>query len=212
MIVRPMTATGAAPTHTRAQQAIDTRARLVRAAARLFAERGYAGTSVAAIGAEAGVSRGLVNFHFGTKENLLSAVITDLVSDWERNMFPADATAATPLEAVRVLFDAHRRFVVQERDRARLLFRLQAEALNPELGLSAFVELHDRWLTLTSAWWHAAVASGEVDPTLDHNAVATFVIGGLRGIALEWLMAPESVDVDAAYEQLWRAFERSVRA
>jgi hypothetical protein len=56
------------------------------------------------------------------------------------------------------------------------------------------------------------VASGEVDPTLDHNAVATFVIGGLRGIALEWLMAPESVDVDAAYEQLWRAFERSIRA
>jgi AcrR family transcriptional regulator len=152
-----------------------------------------------------------VNFHFGTKENLLSAVISDLVSDWEKNMFPADATPATPIEAVRILFDAHRRFVVHERDRARLLFRLQAEALNPELGLSAFVELHDRWLTLTSAWWRAAVASGEVDPTLDHNAVATFVIGGLRGIALEWLMAPESVNVDAAYEQLWRAFERSIR-
>jgi len=201
----------AAPTTlTRAQQSTETRARLIRAAAQLFSERGYAATSVAAIGAQAGASRGLVNFHFGTKENLLWAVIDDVVGDWERTMFPPDAAADSPLQAVRRVFDAHRRFVVSEPERARLLFRLQAEALNPELGLDAFTNLHERWLELTRAWWHAAVDSGTVDPSLDHNAVATFTIGALRGIAQEWLLAPDAVDIEAAYEQLWRAFERSV--
>jgi AcrR family transcriptional regulator len=202
---------GSGPPRSRAQQASDTRARLIRAAAHLFAEHGYAATSVAAIGAEAGASRGLVNFHFGTKEKLLAAVIDDVVADWERSMFPPGADPSTPLEAIRLLFDAHRRFVVEQPDRVRLLFRLQAEVLNPKLGLDAFARLHDRWLELTRLWWQTAIATGQFDASLNHNAVATFTIGALRGIALEWLLAPDSVDIDAAYEHLWRAFERSTQ-
>jgi hypothetical protein len=95
--------------------------------------------------------------------------------------------------------------------RPRLLFRLQAEELNPTLGLDDFAKLHERWLARTRPWWDAALAAGELDPTLEHNAVATVIIGALRGIALEWLLAPDLVDVDAAYAQLERTRDRSHR-
>ena len=71
--------------------------------------------------------------------------------------------------------------------------------------MRAFADLHGRWLERTKAWWERARADGQIDPRLEHNAVATFTIGALRGVALEWLLAPESVDVAAAYAYLLRS-------
>jgi AcrR family transcriptional regulator len=188
----------------RSEQAAATRDRLLGAAMRLFARNGYAASSVAAIGEEAGVSRGLVNFHFATKENLLRAVIERLVAELEREMFPSDPPD-DPLAALAVLVQAHERYMTEQPERARLLFRLQAEALNPALGVHAFADLHQRWLERTRPWWERAREDRQIDPRLEHNAVATFTIGALRGIALEWLLAPESVDVAAAYAHLLRS-------
>ncbi len=194
----------------RAQQATETRQRLIDAAARLFAAHGYTATTVAAIGEAAGVSRGLVNFHFTTKEKLLHAVIDELVAELEARMFPPDAASVPPMEALAILIDAHRRFVTGQPERARLLFRLQAEELNPTLVLDAFAKLHQRWLDRTRPWWDVALSSGELDAGLDHNAVATVIIGALRGIALEWLLAPDAVDIDQAYAQLDVVLQRGL--
>jgi AcrR family transcriptional regulator len=52
-----------------------TREAILEAARRLFAERGYDGASLRAIGAEAGVDAALVVHFFGTKANLLTASV-----------------------------------------------------------------------------------------------------------------------------------------
>jgi AcrR family transcriptional regulator len=52
----------------------DTRERLITAAGRLFAERGFAGVSVRAIAAAAGVNWSLVGYHFRGKHGLLAEV------------------------------------------------------------------------------------------------------------------------------------------
>jgi hypothetical protein len=49
-----------------------------------------------------------------------------------------------------------------------------------------------------------------LDRSLDHNAIATVVIGALRGIALEWLLAPDAVDIDSAYAQLGLVLQRGL--
>lgn len=52
-----------------------TKDKLMDAAEKLFALRGYHGTSVRAITGAAGVDLALVNYHFGNKKHLLAAVI-----------------------------------------------------------------------------------------------------------------------------------------
>lgn len=52
------------------RQSGPTRARILEAACRLFAERGYRGTTVALICRTARVNIAAVNYHFGGKENL----------------------------------------------------------------------------------------------------------------------------------------------
>jgi AcrR family transcriptional regulator len=52
-----------------------TKDKLMDAAEKLFARRGFHGVSLREITAEAGVKLALVNYHFGTKKNLLAQVI-----------------------------------------------------------------------------------------------------------------------------------------
>src|SRR5271154_5248474 len=52
-----------------------TRERIMKAAGRLFAERGYDGTSVRAIVAKARVNQAAINYHFGGKDGLYREVL-----------------------------------------------------------------------------------------------------------------------------------------
>ena len=56
-----------------------TRERIVRAAEVLFAREGYAATSLRHITSEAGVNLAAVNYHFGSKENLLGEILDRVV-------------------------------------------------------------------------------------------------------------------------------------
>jgi len=57
----------------------ETRERIVRAAEVLFAREGYAATSLRHITSEAGVNLAAVNYHFGSKENLLGEILDRVV-------------------------------------------------------------------------------------------------------------------------------------
>src|ERR1035438_2335748 len=53
----------------------DTKDKILNAAERLIGEQGYAATSLRQIIAEAGVNLAAVHYHFGSKEDLLNAVV-----------------------------------------------------------------------------------------------------------------------------------------
>ena len=69
-----------------------TRALVIDAAERLFAERGFAATSMRDISAASGVSHPLIHHHFGSKEELYAAVKRRMVEGYARR-FPAAARA-----------------------------------------------------------------------------------------------------------------------
>ncbi|UCE71126.1 MAG: helix-turn-helix transcriptional regulator, partial [Nitrospiraceae bacterium] len=53
----------------------DTKDSILNAAECLFAEKGYSGTSLRALTGKAKVNLAAVNYHFGSKQALLEAVI-----------------------------------------------------------------------------------------------------------------------------------------
>ncbi len=58
----------------------ETRARILKAGLRLFALHGYHGTGIRSLAAEAGANVAAVNYHFGSKQGLLDAVVDDLIT------------------------------------------------------------------------------------------------------------------------------------
>jgi AcrR family transcriptional regulator len=60
---------------TKAEQREQTRSEIVRIATRRFAESGYAGVALEDLVAEAGLTRGALYHHFGSKKGLFQAVV-----------------------------------------------------------------------------------------------------------------------------------------
>lgn len=58
-----------------AASTIDTKEQILIVAERLFAERGFAGTTLRNVVSEAGVNLAAVHYHFGSKEELFRAVV-----------------------------------------------------------------------------------------------------------------------------------------
>src|ERR1700731_121655 len=63
-----MSATATRPSRT-------TRAKIIKAASRAFAQHGYEGASIRTIVGEADVNQAAINYHFGSKEGLYRAVL-----------------------------------------------------------------------------------------------------------------------------------------
>lgn len=108
------------PKLTRRQlQAAATRRDIVEAARKLFAARGYAATSIAAIAEQAGVAVQTVYKVFGTKDAILVALLDAFEAEAQRLGEKLDFAAAdTPAEQVRrvaafhrALFDAGREII-----------------------------------------------------------------------------------------------------
>lgn len=74
---------------TRTRNPEGTRKAVIDAAQRLFAEKGFAGTSLRDIAHESGVSQPLIQHHFGSKDQLYSAVIHRSIQDFV-GRFPED--------------------------------------------------------------------------------------------------------------------------
>jgi AcrR family transcriptional regulator len=61
----------------RSARKAETRTRLLEAAARVYARRGFGGATLDEVAAEAGFTKGAVYAHFGSKENLLLALMEE---------------------------------------------------------------------------------------------------------------------------------------
>jgi AcrR family transcriptional regulator len=80
------------PTPTKkAEQSEATRRRLLKVARRLFASRGYAGTSIEEIARRARVTKGALYHHFDSKQEVFRAVYEDLQRDFARQIVEAAA-------------------------------------------------------------------------------------------------------------------------
>src|SRR3954464_13619151 len=113
-------------------QALESRRRLGDAASRLFAQRGYRDASVQAIGEAAGVSRGSIFWHFGSKEGLVMAVVEQAFARWESETLVPNVGDAVEVGAIRRGLAAHRAFLESEAGGAQRLFFVPFfEALGP---------------------------------------------------------------------------------
>jgi AcrR family transcriptional regulator len=91
---------------TKIEKAASTRAKIIAVARRLFATRGYEGTSTEAVLEESQVSRGALYHHFENKQALFAAVMEAVEVDITAATARARQNATDPVEALRRAFNA----------------------------------------------------------------------------------------------------------
>jgi AcrR family transcriptional regulator len=121
-------------------------------AVRVFAERGYAGASLRHIIAEAQVNLAAIHYHFGSKEELLDAVIAKKIQpvNAQRLELLAQVEARkgpVPVEEILKAFLGPAMLVAaQDAEFPRMMGRLIGEGLMPEIARKHFSEAGKRFL------------------------------------------------------------------
>src|SRR5262245_11970023 len=90
----------------REELGVESRRRIVEAAAALMAERGFAGTSIAAVSQRSGLPSGSIYWHFESKEALLGAVMEEGARRWFDALPRSDDLPTDPAERTAALLDA----------------------------------------------------------------------------------------------------------
>ncbi len=108
-------------TKTRGRDPDATRSSALDAAQHLFAEKGFAGTSMREIAAVAGVSQPLIYYHFGSKEGLYSAVKERLMKEGLRAIIPRDSDSHEAVPSALELIRTTYQYVSGNEDLMRLV-------------------------------------------------------------------------------------------
>jgi AcrR family transcriptional regulator len=119
------------------------RAAILEAAGRILVRDGSADFSTRSVAAEAGVNQSLIHYHFGTKENLMLAVLADMDArrlERQADMYDADLTFEEKWARATAFY---------EDDLASGYVRLRMELWvlgfsNPTIG-RAMREINARW-------------------------------------------------------------------
>jgi AcrR family transcriptional regulator len=185
---------------------------LLDAAGEVIAEVGYGNMTLAAVGERAGYSRGLVTVRFGSKENLLKALVERMTTGWtHRNVLPRTA-GRSGLDAIVVLLDAIRAQAEQDQRSLRVLYALMFEALGPNADLRAhFVEFHRAFRRDIARLVRRGVRDGSIRAGIEPAAEAGYVVGGLRGVAYQWALDPEEFDPVEAFAYLTETTRQRLR-
>ena len=186
--------------------------RLIAAALKLIAKQGVAGTSLAEIGLAAGYSRGLPSERFGSKAHFLEKLV-DQMDQWFEAKLVTDLAGKAGLDAVIARLAAHFDGAMQGPVATRALYHLYIESL------SVMPELKSRMAALSRAYLDGFVAHlqeakrlGQVGRKLDCEEQAGIILAATRGMVIQSLLDPQSLELQTAKKILMQLFRQSLSA
>ena len=176
----------AAPATTRAAAADLTRANIIDAAMARFAADGL-GARFDVIGADAGVTKGALYHHFGSKEGLVEAVYREAISRHAEKVVQA-SSAGTGRERLLGLIDSSARLFISRTPFYRLLMQLHAEAATSRAHLAPISRrVQQRQRDYMVDLVRAGQADGSIRGDVDAEALGLTVNAALAGVLTQQL-------------------------
>jgi AcrR family transcriptional regulator len=177
----------------------NTRADVVATAGRMFAEKGYHGTSMRDLGKELGLLGSSLYSHIDSKEDLLVEVVDEgarLFLDAADKAMAVDGTAG---ERLKALIAGHVDVVLDHQDVVRTYLN-EARMLD-EGHRSRVVESRDAYETMFRSVIGDGVDSGEFRADVDPKIAAIFILSILNALE-RWYRPDGDLDRDRIVEAI----------
>ncbi|WP_411078895.1 ScbR family autoregulator-binding transcription factor [Streptomyces sp. cmx-18-6] len=179
---------------TRQVRAIRTREVLLRAAAEVFDEAGYAGASINRILERAGLTAGAVYFHFKSKEGLARAVILEQAVDLR---FPQGRTD------LQQLLDMTGYLAVEMQHNTLLRAGVRLAVEQEVAGLEEYA-IYEWWAERFREELLVARDGGELLPGVDEAAFAQLLVAAYTGTQIMSQVSTNRADLPARIAGMWR--------
>lgn len=184
------------------------RAQVVEAAAQVVAEAGYARASLARIAEHAGISKGVLTYHFSSKDEILREVVTGFFNrGWERMEARIEAEE-TAIGKVRAWIGAELDFFAGHRVEFLAMSDIVANHRGQD-GEHAYAGEFAEELDGLTEILAAGQAAGELRD-FDPRVVAGIIVRCTDGVLTAWAL-DATVDLSAQAAELLNFIDHAIR-
>lgn len=186
------------------------RTQLVESTIEILAEQGFARTSLAEIARHAGVSKGVISYHFKGKDELIQEVVVQVYREsetWLGEIADLDAPAGEKLR--RYMADTFA-FLKTDRKRFKAFMEIFLNYRKPDGNLYYDDSVDESTLQFVETVLREGQAKGEFRAFDPH--IMAICLRSMVDAAAVRLIAEPSLDLDVFSAELAAIFERAIRA
>lgn len=172
------------------EEAEQTKKALLEAALQIFSEKGYQATRLEDVAQAAGLTRGAIYHHFGSKAGLYKALLDDAAAPGSQAMNRAITEGGTFTEiCTRIM--VYQLSVVEENRRTRDMMEVILFKTGPDEELAEVnrkrAEENETLIQGVAAYMAQGIAQGEIRPELNPFTIARAFVAYQHGLATLWL-------------------------
>jgi AcrR family transcriptional regulator len=172
-----------------------TRARILDAAAHVLSVKGYAGTRLSDVAAEAEIQAPAIYYYFPSRDDLIEEVMFSGIDEMGKhlqNVLDALPPATPPMDRIMAAVEAHLRHELELSDYATASIRNSGQV--PEELRKRQRDAEQRYGRIWRRMFDDAAADGELRADLDPRVAQLLVMGSLNWSAEWWDPRRGSVD------------------
>ncbi len=177
-------------------QAKDTANRIIRQAMRIFLEKGYHGTSIDDITQAAGLTKGALYWHFGSKEDLLKRIVEEYEKQFLDGLIHTVNRVQGGLqEKIGKYFRYNAAFSYHNRELCVSFTTLAAELVGAHHGMEPeFRRIYEKYQKFLSILISQGKQEKIFKKEIDEDLAALVIIAFHDGILLRWFMDMDKID------------------
>lgn len=185
------------------------RRQIVECAIEELAQEGYARTTLAGIAHRAQVSKSVIVYHFGTKDQVLLAVASEVFSRATEELRPQVEAAQTSADMLRAYLRARIGFLVTHREHMLALFEIWINLRDEDGGMRFGEEDAADTVDAIAQILRAGQKSGEFGD-FDATVMAMVVRQAVDGVLHQLRVQPD-LDLQHQSRELVALFDRATR-
>ena len=195
------------------EEATITRERLLDAALASFHAKGYSATTLDDIARQAEITRGAIQWHFGSKVDLFNTLIRERYQKAAAYMWQTSETQGSPLVVLRQMLIKWLSYTEENADfRAMLELVMLKTEVSPELagGVQEKVQGNRLSIVFFTDLIRRGITLGEIRREVNPEATAIAAIGLVNGVTTLWLMDPTAFSLKGLAEETVDLFIRGI--
>jgi AcrR family transcriptional regulator len=169
----------------------DKAQRIIAAMRASVGQRGAPGSTFDHVAREAGVSRGLLHYYFGSKERLLVEVVRHDCEVRNRNMDERLAKAQTVDEILDALVVGLEEFLEDDAGGQAVIYEMLSASRHSEEIRAELAELYRQWRERLAGWLRTKEREGVIRLQADAEAVASILFSLGDGFGIQVLADPD---------------------
>ncbi len=185
------------------------RKQIVDTAIRTIATRGFANTTLNNIAEAAGVSTGVITYHFRNKNDLIEQSIKKLFEAPNEYVIGRVERQSAQSDRLRTYIEATIRFNMENRDHCVALIYSFSSITSQAHRQQVIAKHHTKIRRFLEKILRDGQAAGEFGK-FDAAVLAQIVFGAIEGLLTQWVLDPATTDLARASKQLIDMVERHI--